>query len=102
MSFTINVLCITINYNLHLPGYFRQQIVSCAGDGMIHFTDLERESTYGQFQFDCHAGTTYEVYSGCILACIPYCTDFCTVNQGIFSLIFYQNVKKRREESWLT
>ena len=30
---------------------------------MIHFTDLERESTYGQFQFDCHAGTTYEVYS---------------------------------------
>lgn len=43
--------------------YFHQQIVSCAGDGMIHFTDLERESTYGQFQFDCHAGTTYEVYS---------------------------------------
>ena len=28
---------------------------------MIHFTDLDRESTYGQFQFDCHAGTTYEV-----------------------------------------
>ena len=27
---------------------------------MIHFTDLDRESTYGQFQFDCHAGTTYE------------------------------------------
>ena len=38
-----------------------QQLVSCAGDGMIHFTDLDRESTYGQFQFDCHAGTTYEV-----------------------------------------
>ncbi len=36
--------------------------MSCAGDGMIHFTDLDRESTFGQFQFDCHAGTTYEVH----------------------------------------
>ena len=35
--------------------------MSCAGNGMIHFTDLNRESTYGQFPFDCHAGTTYEV-----------------------------------------
>ena len=51
---------------LLVPGNLHQQIVSCAGDGMIHFTDLERESTYGQFQFDCHAGTTYEVYSACI------------------------------------
>ena len=42
--------------------YVNQQIVSCAGDGMIQFTDLDRESTYGQFQFDCHAGTTYEVH----------------------------------------
>lgn len=42
--------------------YIHQQIVSCAGDGMIHFTDLDRESTFGQFQFDCHAGTTYEVH----------------------------------------
>lgn len=52
-----------VNSWLHVPGYLHQQIVSCAGDGMIHFTDLERESTYGQFQFDCHAGTTYEVQS---------------------------------------
>lgn len=44
-----------------LPCSGDKWIVSCAGDGMIHFTDLERESTYGQFQFDCHAGTTYEV-----------------------------------------
>ena len=51
-----------INIWFHEPGYLHQQIVSCAGDGMIHFTDLERESTYGQFQFDCHAGTTYEVH----------------------------------------
>lgn len=27
----------------------------------MKFTDLNRESTYGQFPFDCHAGTTYEV-----------------------------------------
>ena len=39
-----------------------QQIVSCAGDGMIHFTDLDRETGHGQFQFNCHAGTTYEVW----------------------------------------
>lgn len=44
-----------------LPCSGDRRLVSCAGDGMIHFTDLDRESTYGQFQFDCHAGTTYEV-----------------------------------------
>ncbi|KAJ7383927.1 DDB1- and CUL4-associated factor 6 [Desmophyllum pertusum] len=44
-----------------LPCSGDKWIVSCAGDGMIHLTDLDRESTYGQFQFDCHAGTTYEV-----------------------------------------
>lgn len=44
-----------------LPCSGDRWIVSCAGNGMIHFTDLDRESTYGQFPFDCHAGTTYEV-----------------------------------------
>ncbi|XP_015769434.1 PREDICTED: DDB1- and CUL4-associated factor 6-like [Acropora digitifera] len=44
-----------------LPCSGDRWIVSCAGNGMIHFTDLNRESTYGQFPFDCHAGTTYEV-----------------------------------------
>jgi len=41
---------------------------------MIHFTDLDRESTHGQFQFDCHAGTTYEVQ---FLKAYSVCT--CTV-----------------------
>ena len=40
-----------------------QQIVSCAGDGMIQYTDVEREATYGQYQFNCHSGTTYDVSS---------------------------------------
>lgn len=44
-----------------LPCSGDKWIVSCAGDGMIHFTDLNRETAHGQFQFNCHAGTTYEV-----------------------------------------
>lgn len=68
---TCSIICVCIltlylyrsTVNNQLFVYIHQQIVSCAGDGMIHFTDLDRESTYGQFQFDCHAGTTYEVHS---------------------------------------
>ena len=52
---------------------------------MIHFTDLERESTYGQFQFDCHAGTTYEVYSLLSVSTGIQCTYIHTYNFICFS-----------------
>ena len=37
------------------------QIVSCSGDGMIYYTDLDRHDMNDQHPFNCHFGTTYEV-----------------------------------------
>ena len=40
------------------------QIVSCSGDGMITFTDVNNCQTrdgYNYNTFDCHFGTVYQV-----------------------------------------
>ncbi|XP_017786318.1 PREDICTED: DDB1- and CUL4-associated factor 6-like isoform X2 [Nicrophorus vespilloides] len=44
-----------------LPCHNDQQIVSCSGDGTLLHTDLARPKESLKNQFNCHAGTTYEV-----------------------------------------
>ncbi|KRT80181.1 WD40 domain-containing protein [Oryctes borbonicus] len=44
-----------------LPSCSDRQIVSCSGDGIILHTDLQRSKETYNNQFNCHAGTTYEV-----------------------------------------
>ncbi|XP_031554372.1 DDB1- and CUL4-associated factor 6-like [Actinia tenebrosa] len=44
-----------------LPCTANKQIVSCAGDGMIHFTELQRPELYGKCSYNCHSGTAYEL-----------------------------------------
>ncbi|XP_060053973.1 DDB1- and CUL4-associated factor 6 isoform X10 [Erinaceus europaeus] len=45
-----------------LPCTNDKQIVSCSGDGVIFFTNVEQDAeTNRQCQFTCHYGTTYEI-----------------------------------------
>lgn len=45
-----------------LPCTNDKQIVSCSGDGVIFYTNVEQDAeTNRQCQFTCHYGTTYEV-----------------------------------------
>nr|KAF6290489.1 DDB1 and CUL4 associated factor 6 [Myotis myotis] len=45
-----------------LPCTNDKQIVSCSGDGVIYYTNVEQDAeTNRQCQFTCHYGTTYEI-----------------------------------------
>uniref|UniRef100_A0A6J0V6D1 DDB1- and CUL4-associated factor 6 isoform X3 n=1 Tax=Pogona vitticeps TaxID=103695 RepID=A0A6J0V6D1_9SAUR len=45
-----------------LPCTSDKQIVSCSGDGVIFYTNVEQDvETNRQCQFTCHYGTTYEI-----------------------------------------
>lgn len=45
-----------------LPCTDDKQIVSCSGDGVIFYTNIEQDAeTNRQCQFTCHYGTTYEI-----------------------------------------
>ncbi|XP_067402372.1 DDB1- and CUL4-associated factor 6 isoform X1 [Emydura macquarii macquarii] len=45
-----------------LPCTNDKQIVSCSGDGVIFYTNVEQDAeTNRQCQFTCHHGTTYEI-----------------------------------------
>ena len=44
-----------------MPETSDRQIVSCAGDGTLLFTDLERITETAECTFNCHYGTTHEV-----------------------------------------
>ncbi|XP_075844589.1 DDB1- and CUL4-associated factor 6 isoform X3 [Microtus pennsylvanicus] len=45
-----------------LPCTDDKQIVSCSGDGVIFYTNIEQDvETNRQCQFTCHYGTTYEI-----------------------------------------
>ncbi|XP_019502925.1 PREDICTED: DDB1- and CUL4-associated factor 6 isoform X4 [Hipposideros armiger] len=45
-----------------LPCTNDKQIVSCSGDGVIFYTNIEQDAeTNRQCQFTCHYGTTYEI-----------------------------------------
>ncbi|XP_064628724.1 DDB1- and CUL4-associated factor 6-like isoform X2 [Lineus longissimus] len=44
-----------------LPNTRDNHIISCSGDGIVCFTNVEREDSYGDHTFDCHLGTAYEV-----------------------------------------
>jgi len=46
-----------------LPETSDLKVVSCAGDGMILYTDLLREEETAACTFNCHAGTVYEMLS---------------------------------------
>ncbi|XP_066285010.1 DDB1- and CUL4-associated factor 6-like isoform X2 [Branchiostoma lanceolatum] len=37
------------------------RVVSCSGDGILYYTDVEREDTWGSNVFNCHYGTAYEL-----------------------------------------
>ncbi|XP_078617572.1 DDB1- and CUL4-associated factor 6-like [Branchiostoma floridae x Branchiostoma japonicum] len=37
------------------------RVVSCSGDGILYYTDVERENTWGSNVFNCHYGTAYEL-----------------------------------------
>ncbi|XP_048577899.1 DDB1- and CUL4-associated factor 6 isoform X2 [Nematostella vectensis] len=44
-----------------MPCSNNKWIVSCAGDGMLQFTNLDRPEMIGTCFYNCHTGTTYEV-----------------------------------------
>lgn len=44
-----------------LPGTGDTKVVSCSGDGILHYNDVNSHSFYGHNPFRCHTGTTYEV-----------------------------------------
>ncbi|KAK0182367.1 hypothetical protein PV327_000515 [Microctonus hyperodae] len=44
-----------------LPNNGDHRIVSCSGDGIILYTDLQRTSDTYHNQFNCHNGTAYEI-----------------------------------------
>lgn len=45
-----------------LPCTNDKQIISCSGDGVIYYTNVEQDAeTNRQCQFTCHYGTTYEI-----------------------------------------
>ncbi|KAM5179703.1 DDB1- and CUL4-associated factor 6 isoform 2-T3 [Mantella aurantiaca] len=45
-----------------LPLTNDKHIISCSGDGVIYFTDIEKDTeTNRQCQFTCHYGTAYEI-----------------------------------------
>ncbi|KAK0163937.1 hypothetical protein PV328_002620 [Microctonus aethiopoides] len=44
-----------------LPNNGDHRIVSCSGDGIILYTDLQRTSETFHNQFNCHNGTAYEI-----------------------------------------
>lgn len=46
-----------------LPGSSDTKLVSCAGDGLIAYTDLNRIQETAGSTFHCHAGTVYELLS---------------------------------------
>jgi len=46
-----------------LPETSDLKVVSCAGDGMILYTDILREEETAACTFNCHAGTVYEMLS---------------------------------------
>ena len=41
--------------------FLKPQVVSCSGDGILHYNDVNSHSFYGKNSFHCHTGTTYEV-----------------------------------------
>lgn len=58
-----------------LPCTDDKQIVSCSGDGVIFYTNIEQDvETNRQCQFTCHYGTTYEVQCcDCMCKCMLLC-----------------------------
>ena len=38
------------------------QVISCSGDGLIYYTEFGTDDVHQCNAFDCHFGTTYEVY----------------------------------------
>lgn len=46
-----------------LPETSDLKVVSCAGDGMILYTDILRQEETAACTFNCHAGTVYEMLS---------------------------------------
>ncbi|XP_013421890.1 DDB1- and CUL4-associated factor 6-like [Lingula anatina] len=44
-----------------MPQSSDAKIVSCSGDGVIFYTDILREDSWGSNSFNCHFGTTYEL-----------------------------------------
>ncbi|GIY21276.1 DDB1- and CUL4-associated factor 6 [Caerostris darwini] len=44
-----------------LPNTGDSHVVSCSGDGIIIYSDLERSSTSMDNKFNCHRGTAYEI-----------------------------------------
>ncbi|KAM8976132.1 LOW QUALITY PROTEIN: DDB1- and CUL4-associated factor 6 [Pelodytes ibericus] len=45
-----------------MPFMNDKQIISCSGDGVIYYTNIEKDvETNRQSQFNCHYGTAYEV-----------------------------------------
>lgn len=55
---TCTLLIWYLIYRYVLP--FSLQIISCSGDGKIYYTDVDTSSRNNLF--DCHFGTTYEVF----------------------------------------
>ncbi|XP_033105303.1 DDB1- and CUL4-associated factor 6-like [Anneissia japonica] len=45
----------------YIPVSRDKLVVSCSGDGMLAFNELEREDTHGMNMFNCHYGTVYEL-----------------------------------------
>ena len=50
---------IDVNHTIFVLPMF--QIVSCSGDGIIAYNDVERADIHGTRLFNCHYGTAYEV-----------------------------------------
>jgi len=46
-----------------LPETSDLKVISCAGDGMVLYTDILREEETATCTFNCHAGTVYEILS---------------------------------------
>ncbi|KAG8189042.1 hypothetical protein JTE90_025479 [Oedothorax gibbosus] len=44
-----------------LPNRNDKHVVSCSGDGIIIYSDVERAETSLQNKFECHTGTAYEI-----------------------------------------
>ncbi|XP_071956649.1 DDB1- and CUL4-associated factor 6-like [Antedon mediterranea] len=45
----------------YIPVSRNKLVVSCSGDGILAFNELEREDTHGLNMFNCHYGTVYEL-----------------------------------------
>lgn len=88
-----------------LPCTDDKQIVSCSGDGVIFYTNIEQDvETNRQCQFTCHYGTTYEVQCcDCMCKCMLLCkcrdvfvyTCIYTVKyRNYWQVVFHQSLLK--------